>query len=93
MAHPPGQRITGEVGNGKRLTGGQRSETVYDSGIMWKLPWPLQTAEVYDVSTIRQLHLTGRQVRDTGVNLWTDNLGYRYDSSVLPSLWLTPRLT
>ncbi|MHC5023917.1 MAG: SPFH domain-containing protein [Planctomycetota bacterium] len=58
---------------------GEAGQAVHGSGIMWKLPWPLESAEVYDVSRIRELPLTARRLRDSndrlpGVRLWTDEL-------------------
>lgn len=48
---------------------------VHGSGVLWKLPWPFETAELYDVTTIRELSLTPRR-RESAANvpayLWTD---------------------
>ena len=65
-----------------RLAGGalvgQADQRVHDSGIMWKLPWPFQSAQVYDVTRIRQLDLTARRrpVREDrpDVRLWSDEI-------------------
>lgn len=67
-----------------KLAGGKLvGDRVYTSGIMWKLPWPLQTADVHEVTRVRELHLTaerrpsmktvgdGRRVE---VDLWGDDL-------------------
>lgn len=35
-------------------------EKVYANGVMWKWPWPFETADVYDVSSMRGLHLTSK---------------------------------
>ena len=51
---------------------------IYNSGIMWKLPWPIETAIVYDVSTVRQIHLTPKVIKDRDIPierrviLWTE---------------------
>lgn len=44
---------------------------VYRSGIMFKWPWPFETAAVYDVSRLRNLWLTAKVVQPKSVNLWT----------------------
>ena len=64
-----------------KLSRGALVGDVYSSGILWKLPWPAQTAERYPVTTIRKLHLTARHVRDDlqGVQLWTDDLEKEFD--------------
>ena len=33
---------------------------VYDSGVMWKWPWPIESAEIHDVTKLRSIHLTAR---------------------------------
>ena len=54
-----------------RLRGGAMvRDEVYRSGIMWKRPWPLETAQVYDVSRLRSLWLTAKVVENRPVNLW-----------------------
>ena len=59
-------------------------DEAHGSGVMWKLPWPLQTAETYDVTRIRELHLTGKQVARLDTNLWTDDLGKEFDKPLEP---------
>jgi modulator of FtsH protease HflK len=44
-----------------KLQHGKIVGEVHGSGIMWKLPWPIQTAELHDVTQIRELHLTARR--------------------------------
>ncbi len=56
-----------------RLRGGAIvGERVHGSGIMWKWPWPIETAAVYDVSRLRSLWLTARVTEDRLVDLWKD---------------------
>ena len=66
-----------------RLRGGEIVGDVHGSGIMWKLPWPLETARIYDVDRVQELPLTARRVprhrhriglRGVDVNLWSDKL-------------------
>ena len=45
-----------------------------DSGIMWKLPWPLQTANVIEVSRIRKLPLTAQRLEQPDVQLWSTQI-------------------
>ena len=45
-----------------------------DSGIMWKLPWPLQTANVIEVSRIRKLPLTAQRLEHPEVQLWSTEI-------------------
>lgn len=61
-----------------RLRGGE-IRRVADSGLMWKWPWPFETAEVFDVARIRSLPLT-IQLRETPEQrnepiLWAEGLG------------------
>ncbi len=56
---------------------GPPGEQVHTSGLMWKLPWPLQTAAVYDVSRIRTMPLTAQRredPRDPGFRLWSQEI-------------------
>jgi membrane protease subunit HflK len=62
-----------------RLRGGRLVGDVHKSGVMWKWPWPFETAAVYDVSPVRSLHLTAKVIqpvdefgrpRPIDVNLW-----------------------
>ncbi|UCD75132.1 MAG: hypothetical protein JSV91_15280 [Phycisphaerales bacterium] len=45
----------------KLAYGGLVGDKVYSSGVMWKWPWPFQTADVYDVSRVRELYLTAKR--------------------------------
>jgi regulator of protease activity HflC (stomatin/prohibitin superfamily) len=69
-------------------------ESVQGSGILWKLPWPVQTAEVYPVTTVRELHLTAARVpgKDTGVHLWGENLEGKFDAPLQPFIVRSRRL-
>jgi regulator of protease activity HflC (stomatin/prohibitin superfamily) len=43
---------------------------VYGSGTLWKWPWPLERAEVYDVTRVRALPVTPQNLERRDVNLW-----------------------
>ena len=49
------------------------------SGILFKLPWPLQSAERYRVTSLRRLDLTGRQTRSPDVQLFSTDLDGLFD--------------
>jgi len=66
---------------------------VYASGVTWKLPWPLQTAEKFDVARVRSLHLTSEQVTVADVQLWTDRLGHMFDAPLVPFIVGRSQLT
>jgi regulator of protease activity HflC (stomatin/prohibitin superfamily) len=68
-------------------------DRVYTSGVTWKLPWPLQTAEKFDVSRIRTLHLTSAQVTTADVQLWTKKLGHMFDAPLVPFIVGRSQLT
>ncbi len=74
------------------MVGEDSGDAVHRSGVMWKLPWPLQTSEIYDVTTVRELHLTGRTVAPKAVELWADELGRRLDKPLDPLLVGASRL-
>lgn len=67
-----------------KLAGGKIvGNTVHHSGIMWKLPWPFQSAEVYDVTRVQKLALTAQeQFDDFPASLWEGKL--RTDVQVEP---------
>ncbi len=68
-----------------RLSAGSLvSEQPARSGIMLKLPWPLQSAERFDVSDVRELHLTSRQVVPPDVQLFFNDLGRFFDAPLDP---------
>lgn len=63
-----------------RLRGGRLVDgSAHGSGVMWKLPWPIETAEVYDVTRVRKVYLTPRVVaqdripEDKRIALWSDD--------------------
>jgi regulator of protease activity HflC (stomatin/prohibitin superfamily) len=55
-----------------RLRGGRIVGDVHQGQMMWKLPWPIETAEVIEISQIRALPLQVAQARVGKVNLWGD---------------------
>ncbi|MCZ6837557.1 MAG: hypothetical protein O7G85_17410 [Planctomycetota bacterium] len=71
-------------------------DKVHEAGILWKLPWPIETAEVHDVRRIRTLPLTAqrtvfhRPLRDNPngddreLDLWKDALKGKTDEEVIP---------
>jgi len=70
-----------------RLRGGAIVDgRIHQSGIMWKLPWPFETAEVYDVSRVRDLHLTPRVLEDAPVSLWDTEEPPKTDVAIEPFL-------
>ncbi|MHC4809572.1 MAG: SPFH domain-containing protein [Planctomycetota bacterium] len=54
------------------------------SGILFKLPWPLQSAERYRVTSLRRLDLTGRQIEPPDVQLFSTDLGRLFDRELDP---------
>jgi len=44
-----------------RLRGGEIVGHVHTAGLLFKLPWPFETAEVYDVSRVHELPLTAKR--------------------------------
>ncbi|MCH2141148.1 MAG: hypothetical protein MK100_08970, partial [Phycisphaerales bacterium] len=59
---------------GLRLRAGRLIESdghlVRDSGAFWKLPWPFEQSEVFDVSTIRSLPITPSEVGESNYDDW-----------------------
>ncbi len=53
-----------------RLRGGQIVGDVHQGTLMWKLPWPFETAEVVEISQIRALPLQVQSMEVGKVNLW-----------------------
>ena len=66
-----------------KLSGGQiigpPGKQVHTSGIMWKLPWPFQSADIYDVGIIREIPLTARRLEDPIVQLWAQDISTDVD--------------
>jgi len=50
---------------------GNGEERIYGSGVMWKWPWPIESAAVYDVARLRNLWLTAKVVEHRPVDLWS----------------------
>lgn len=62
-------------------------DRVYDSGLLLKWPWPIESAIVYDVSRIRNLHLTAEvtsEGRRSGVSQWDENEPPRTNVEIEP---------
>src|SRR5690606_24824315 len=63
-------------------------DRVYDSGLMLKWPWPIESAIVYDVSRIRNLHLTAEVISDggrrSGVSQWDESEPPRTNVEIEP---------
>ncbi len=57
-----------------RLRQGAIVGEVQGPGLLWKLPWPVETAKIVDVSRMRELPLTFQWKEDRPVYLWSDNL-------------------
>ena len=56
-----------------RLRQGALVSDVYSPGVMFKLPWPIETAEIFDVTRIRELDITFKWKQERRVILWTDD--------------------
>lgn len=81
---PPGQQAV-------RLRGGAIVGDVYDKGtVLFKLPWPIETAQVHDVSVIRSLVLGAKQLPLQQVNLWSGDAPTDPDRN--PFIVAAPRL-
>ncbi|MCA9296119.1 MAG: hypothetical protein KC983_06365 [Phycisphaerales bacterium] len=63
---------------------GDAGEQVHDAGLMWKWPWPYETAEIYDVDRIRSLSITARRTRELQLNLWSEDLDGKTDVPLEP---------
>jgi membrane protease subunit HflK len=53
---------------------GSGAAAVHEPGLFWKLPWPLETTAVYDISSIRPLPLTPMDTTRRAGFLWEDEL-------------------
>ncbi|MHC4908222.1 MAG: SPFH domain-containing protein [Planctomycetota bacterium] len=73
-----------------KLAGGRIVGDEVHEGIMLKLPWPLQSAQVHNVSTLRTLSLTSirRRPQDpsTAVNVWMTRQGEQTSRDIEPFL-------
>jgi regulator of protease activity HflC (stomatin/prohibitin superfamily) len=65
---------------------GQPEDQVHDSGLLWKLPWPVESSDIHDVRTIREVWLTARPRGIRPVNLWSDDLNKNTDETIEPFL-------
>ncbi|MEM7229948.1 MAG: SPFH domain-containing protein [Planctomycetota bacterium] len=63
---------------------GEGDSGVYDAGLMWKYPWPFESAEVYDVSRVRSIAITARRTRDADLYLWEEDLEGKTDVPLEP---------
>ena len=72
---------------GVRLRFGEPvTDAPLNSGLHFKLPWPIEQVEMYDIARIRSLPLTSTLVNGGEVQLWTDDLGKKYDRKLDPFL-------
>ena len=55
---------------GVRLRFGQIVGDVKQGEVVWKLPWPIETVETYDVGLVRDLPLGPSKDRSPDVNIW-----------------------
>lgn len=62
---------------------------VYGSGVMWKWPWPIESAAIYDVARLRNLWLTAKVLRAPEVSMWTGDVP-RTDTEIQPFLVASP---
>lgn len=81
---PPGQQAL-------RLRGGAVVGPVYEGTVMFKWPWPFETAEVHDVGQIRSLVLGAKPLPVSKVNLWGGETPADPDRSAY--IVAAPRLT
>ena len=66
---------------------GQGSEKVINSGPLFKLPWPIETVVLEDVTRVRKLPLTFRYKTGVpNVSLWADDLSKRTQETPEPFL-------
>ena len=57
------------------LKQGQLHADVHRDGVLFKLPWPLEVAELHDVAMIREISLAGVPKQVRAVNLWGKDEG------------------
>lgn len=73
-----------------RLRGGEQIGAIHESGIMWKWPWPLERAEITDVTRVRRIALTAQRIRHSApdparqINLWSIKLDDKTDKEIEP---------
>ena len=49
---------------------GDDENLVHGSGLFWKLPWPLETSELYEVTTERVLAVNGQELESPLSSIW-----------------------
>ena len=49
---------------------GQDGTEIHDSGLFWKLPWPLETSELHEVTTERVLAINGQERETPQSSIW-----------------------
>ncbi len=57
---------------GIRIRQGALIGDVHQPGMMFKLPWPIESSKVIDVTRVRDLSITFKWKEDRNVILWTD---------------------
>ena len=72
-----------------RLRGGSIEGRVHQGEVMWKLPWPFETAEVVDIAQVRSLPLQTVGMKVDRINLWGDA---KPDEDRRPYIVAAPRL-
>ena len=55
-----------------RLRGGSIAGRVHQGELMWKLPWPFETAEVVNIAQVHALPLQTSNMKVGRVNLWSE---------------------
>jgi membrane protease subunit HflK len=65
-----------------RVRQGALISDVYLPGVMFKLPWPIERADIYDVTRIRELDITFKWKEERNVILWTDD--YNKNAVIMP---------
>ena len=55
-----------------RLRGGSIAGRVYQGELMWKMPWPFETAEVVNIAQVHALPLQTSNLKVGKINLWSD---------------------
>jgi len=81
---PPGQQAV-------RLRGGAIVGDVYEGTVMFKWPWPVETASVLDVARIRTLPLGAKPIKVGRVNVWSED--ENRDPDRYPYMVAAPTLT
>ncbi|MEE8156412.1 MAG: hypothetical protein V3T53_15765 [Phycisphaerales bacterium] len=66
-------------------------DDVYHSGIMWKWPWPVQSAAIYEVGRIRELPLTVQRINAPDIDDWSQ--APRTEGEIEPFLVIASRMT